>query len=78
MGGHRAGVLYLGYGHLMGRSMDEEAEVAAVEIVEPLAAAFAMALSPATPRDNGQRTSPALMEGDGDAFSMPGRQKTTR
>src|SRR5215211_7906826 len=28
------------------KSMDEEAEVAAVEIVEPLAAAFAMALSP--------------------------------
>src|SRR5918994_838282 len=27
VGGHRAGVLYLGYGHLMGRSMDEEAEV---------------------------------------------------
>jgi hypothetical protein len=59
--------------------MGEQADdVAAVEIVEPLAAAFAMALSPVTPRDNGQRTSPALMEGDGDAFSMPGRQKTTR
>ena len=33
-------------GHLMGRSMDEEADdVAAVEIVEPLATAFAMALN---------------------------------
>jgi hypothetical protein len=32
--------------YLMGRSMDEEAEdVAAVKVVEPLAAAFAMALN---------------------------------
>ena len=45
MGGHRAGVLYLGYVHLMGKSMDEEAEVAAVEVVGPLATAFAMALN---------------------------------
>ena len=38
--------LYLGEGHLMGRSMDEGADdVAAVEIVEPLATAFAMALN---------------------------------
>src|SRR5918993_4751109 len=52
------------------KSMDEEVDVADVEIVEPLAAAFAMVLSPATPRDNGHRTSPPLMEGDGDAFSL--------
>jgi VanZ family protein len=29
-------------------------------------------LSPATPWDNGQRTSPPLREGDGDSFSMSG------
>ena len=28
MGGHRAGVLYLEYRHLMGKSVDEEANVA--------------------------------------------------